>query len=109
MVILKKIRAATLVETLVSSVIIVIVFMIASMSLNNIFGSVVKGNDSVLRNRIKEVTYMTQHATLNIPFYEDTEQWEIVIERRQDDLVMEVHNKMTSEEKEIRLQYAKTR
>ena len=97
-----------MVETMVSSVIIVIVFMIASMSLNNIFGNVVKNNDLALRNRVKEVTYLAQNSALQIPFYEDTEAWELVVDRKNDGLWLQVFNKVTDHEMEIEVIYAKT-
>ena len=37
MVVLKKIKASTLMETLVATVLIIVVFMAASMILNNMF------------------------------------------------------------------------
>ncbi len=44
MVVLKKIKAFTLMETLVATVLIVIVFMISSMLLNNLFYNSIKDN-----------------------------------------------------------------
>jgi len=79
MVILKKIRAATLVETLTASVLIIIVFMIASLSFNNIFSNHVKRDQSAINNRIKELEYLVIHKQLKIPYAEDFGSWEIEI------------------------------
>ncbi|GAB5400859.1 MAG: hypothetical protein Aureis2KO_24440 [Aureisphaera sp.] len=93
MVVLKKIRAATIVEILVASAIIVIVFTISSLSLNNVFKGVVKGNDAEFQNRMKELTYLAKHQKISIPFYEDTEQWDIAIEKTGTAIMMEAVHK----------------
>lgn len=105
MVILKKVRASTLVETLIASVIIVVVFVIASLSLNSIFKGVVEKNDTSLLNRTKELMYLTKHDKIQIPYYEDTSQWEITIEKRNSIIVLESFHKASSTSKEEILQY----
>src|SRR5690606_8321693 len=103
MVILKKIRSATLVETMVASVIIVIVFLIASLSLNNIFRGTINSDDAALRNRINELTYFVNNEKIKIPFYEDTPLWDIVVEKREEKTVMEILNKKNGKEVRIKL------
>ncbi|NGX85376.1 hypothetical protein G3A46_13720 [Aequorivita sp. KMM 9714] len=103
MVILKKVRSATLVETMVASVIIVIVFVIASLSLNNIFRGTINSDDSALRNRINELTYYVDNEKIKVPFYEDTVLWDIAVEKRDDGTVMEVLNKKNGKEILIKL------
>lgn len=103
MVILKKIRSATLVETMVASVIIVIVFLIASLSLNNIFRGTINSDDAALRNRINELTYFVRNEKIKIPFYEDTFLWDIAIENQKEENVMEVLNKKNGKEVRIKL------
>ncbi len=105
MVVLKKIRAATLVETLIASVIIVVVFMIASMSLNNIFKGAIKGNDTQFQNRIKELSYLYKNDKINFPFYEDTNNWEITIEKQNGEIILYSENKNTSKSQQIRIGY----
>ena len=82
MAILKKIRGATLVETLISSVVIVAVFLVGSISLSNIFHSSVLNDDFSYRNRIKELEYLGIHDKLDLPFYEETNDWGIAIEKK---------------------------
>lgn len=103
MVILKKVRSATLVETMVASVIIVIVFLIASLSVNNIFRGTINADDSALRNRIKELTYFVQNSKIEIPYYEESLLWDIVIENRGGENSMEVINKKNGKEIRINL------
>lgn len=105
MVILKKIKAATLVETLVASVIIVIIFLIASVSINNVFNTVSKSNDFELNNRVKEITYHTKHNKISLPFIDETTKWEIYLENGGDFATMFLKNKMNGTEKEIQVYY----
>lgn len=103
MVILKKVRSATLVETMVASVIIVIVFLIASLSLNNIFLGTINSDDATLQNRINELTYFVRNEKIKIPFYEVTPLWDIAIENKKEENVMEVLNKKNGKEVRIKL------
>ncbi|WP_146743691.1 hypothetical protein [Aequorivita sp. CIP111184] len=100
---MKKIRSATLVETMVASVIIVIVFLIASLSLNNIFRGTINSDDATLRNRINELTYFVSNEKVKVPFYEDTPLWDIAIETQEGENVMEVLNKKNRKEIRIKL------
>ncbi|WP_025741257.1 hypothetical protein [Aquimarina pacifica] len=79
MVVLKKIRGATLVEVLTASVLIIIVFMIASLSFNNVFGNQIQRGQSAIENRIKELQYLYRHEVLKLPYAEDFDGWEIIV------------------------------
>lgn len=79
MAILKKIRGATLIETLTASVLIIIVFMIASLSFNNIFSNHVKRDQSAIENRVKELEYLVYHQKIKVPYTEDFAEWKIEI------------------------------
>lgn len=105
MAVLKKIKAATLIETLVASAIIVIIFLIASISINNVFNSTVKSNDFELNNRVKEIKYLAKHNKLSLPFVDDTPKWEIYLEHSGDFATMFVKNKMNGAEKEVQVNY----
>lgn len=105
MAVLKKIKAATLVETLVASAIIVIVFLIASISINNVFNSTIKSNDFELNNRIKEITYLAKHQKVPLPFVEETHKWEISLEGTEDFLTLLIINKMNGTEKSVPIYY----
>lgn len=105
MVILKKIKAATLLETLVASAIIVIIFLIASISINNVFNSTVKTNDFELNNRLHEITYLAKHQKVDLPFIEETHKWEIVLESSGNYLSLQIKNKMNGSEKVVPIYY----
>jgi len=101
MVILKKIRASTLVETLAASVIIIIVFVIGSLSLNNVFYTSIKKNDDEIKNQIKELKYKLLHNKIALPFYNQTDLWDISIKRENENMVLTVLNKKTDSQEII--------
>ncbi|GAA3614532.1 hypothetical protein Q4Q39_02680 [Flavivirga amylovorans] len=79
MVILKKIRASTLMETLVATVLIVVVFMISSMILNNLFSNTIKNNTRTIDTHLNELEYLYINEQLEIPYQDDFNNWEVSI------------------------------
>tara|TARA_R110002096_G_C14628966_1_gene724741 strand:- start:1797 stop:2135 length:339 start_codon:yes stop_codon:yes gene_type:complete len=79
MVILKKIKASTLMETLVASVLIVVVFMISSMILNNLFSNTIKSNTRAIEAHINELQYLYINEKLTLPYYDDLDKWNIEV------------------------------
>ncbi len=79
MVILKKIKASTLMETLVASVLIVVVFMIASMILNNLFSKTVKSNIRNIESYVTELEYLYVNDRIQLPYYDEFNTWDIHI------------------------------
>lgn len=76
MVVLKKIKASTLMETMIATVLIVIIFMVASLTLNNLFKNSLKFNTSEAQFRLDKLEYQFQHNVLELPYYEDYNGWE---------------------------------
>ena len=79
MVVLKKIKASTLMETLVASVLIVVIFMIASMILNNLFSNTIKSNTRVIEAHINELQYLYKNEKLTLPYYDDLDKWSVEV------------------------------
>ncbi len=77
MVILKKVRGSTLMETMVATVLIMIIFLMASMILNNSFQSFVNGNTEVFENHLRKVEYELLHKENLEPKNETFNNWEI--------------------------------
>jgi hypothetical protein len=84
MVILKKIKASTLMETLVATVLIVIIFMISSMILNNLFSNTIKNNTRAIETHLNELQYLYINDRLAIPYQDDFNDWEILIDKRKE-------------------------
>lgn len=68
-------------ETLVATVLIVIVFMTASMLLNTLFLSGMQGNSRVAEERITELQYVFGHGGLELPYEEDWGDWKIEVKQ----------------------------
>ena len=98
MVILKKIKGATLIETLVASAIILIVFVFAMLSLNSIFFNSIKKDDSRLTNRLKELEYFSIHGKISLPFYEESDLWDISIQESDRGATFNVLNKTSTQQ-----------
>lgn len=79
MVVLKRIKASTLMETLVATVLIVVIFMISSMLLNNLLSGNIRENTEIAQERLNALEYQYKNNGLKLPYYEDFESWEISI------------------------------
>ncbi|WP_271765823.1 hypothetical protein [Aquimarina algiphila] len=88
MVILKKIKGATLIEVLTASILIIIVFMIASLSFNNIFKNQIQRDHSTIENRVKELEYLSIHGRIKLPYAEDFDGWEILINTEEEKMIL---------------------
>ncbi|ALM08810.1 hypothetical protein SB49_14155 [Sediminicola sp. YIK13] len=81
MALLKKIKASTLMETMVATVLIVVIFMIASMLLNSLFRSSIIGNTQALQERMVALEYQYKNGLIAVPHYEEWNTWEINIRK----------------------------
>ncbi len=74
-----KLKASTLVEVLVASVLILIVFAIASMSLSNIFKSTLKSNTHTIDTHLNKLQYQYQYGKIVAKYQEEFQDWNITI------------------------------
>ncbi len=77
----KKVKASSLVETLVATVLIVLMFSIASLTLNNIFGNAIKNNTDELDRHLYQLHYQYSHHLIQLPYFDTYNDWEISIEK----------------------------
>ena len=66
-------------ETLVATVLIVIIFMVSSMVLNNIIARNVRQNSERVEERMNRLEYEYNHRAFQLPYQEDFESWEISV------------------------------
>jgi len=81
MALLKRIQASTLMETLVATVLIVVVFMMASLTLNSLFATTVKTHDDEIRQELLFLQYQYHHGKLSLPHYDQLGGWDIRVEQ----------------------------
>ena len=77
---LKKIRGATLVETIVATVLILVIFVISSLIINNLFRNNLVRNTDAIETHLNLLEYRLQHNQVTLPYFEDYADWEISIE-----------------------------
>lgn len=80
----QKLKGSTIVETLVASVIIIIVFTVATVILNNVFRNSIQKDDSALQNKLQKVVYQEKHQNMRLPIEKNDEKWEIISYKRED-------------------------
>jgi len=84
----RKIPASTLMETLVGTVLIVVLFMVASMLLNSLFSGSIKFNTSDATEYLHELQYQYQHQQLKLPYDEERDLWQISVVREGEQTVV---------------------
>ncbi len=96
-------------ETLVASVLIVVVFIVASMILNNVFMNSIKSDTHAIESYMNELEYRYRSGTLTVPFNDDFEGWEINVDYDNstgiDAVIFTAQNNLTNKNIE-RLTYA---
>ena len=67
-------------ETMVATVLIVIIFMVASLVMNSLIAAKSKGGDGqVIREHLKKLEYQYLNQQIEIPYAEQWENWEITV------------------------------
>lgn len=94
----RKITASTLMETLVATIIILVVFVAASLVLNNTFKTIVANDRFNLDNRIRFIEYKYQHNEIALPYLEDFERFEIYISKEYEEAVGYIMIEITEKE-----------
>lgn len=71
--VLKKIKGSTLLESLIASVLIVVIFMISSLILNNVIETKIKKDTSSIDYFVKKMEYKYKNKLIKTPYtvYED--------------------------------------
>ncbi|MEK6151987.1 hypothetical protein WIW50_01940 [Flavobacteriaceae bacterium 3-367] len=77
MALLKRIKASTLMETMVATVLIVIIFAVASSLLNSIFLAQIKGNTAAVDTHLGELEYAYRNGKIPLPYEGELQGWEV--------------------------------
>lgn len=79
MVILRKIKSATLAEAIVATIIIVIVFAVASLVLNNLLVNSFSKKSYQIEPRMNELMYLASYEKLELPHTEQYGAWDVAV------------------------------
>ena len=103
MVVLRKIVASTLMETLVATVLIVLVFMTASLVLNGLFAVGARFKEHEVEQELLRLEYLHQNHLLPLPYSDDMGEWKVEVAITEWKGTEQVHFKASHEsgEKEI--------
>ncbi|WP_117885637.1 type IV pilus modification PilV family protein [Aureibaculum luteum] len=97
----KKLKASTLVEVLVASVIIILIFAIASMTLNNVFQSSIQGNTHRIDTHLNKLKYLYEHDKISNDYQDSFKDYDItfskLVENDQAYVLIEAVQKTESE------------
>ena len=96
MAVLKKIKSSSLIESLTASIIVVLVFMVASFSFNNVLMNTVRTDEFSLNTHLRELRYLMLHDKLTFPFYEEGQYWVIRSEDIENQTLLMVLNKRSN-------------
>lgn len=78
----KKFTASTLIETLVASVLIIIIFSIASMTLNNVFKASYKSNTAAIEAQLSKMIYLYQHKKIELAYNHDSNNYNFSLSKQ---------------------------
>ncbi|WP_420603213.1 hypothetical protein [Flagellimonas sp.] len=99
----KRIKASTLMETMVATVLIVVIFMLSSLILNNLFAAQVRGNLQPLKTHLDKVEYLYSNGKLTAPYYEEWNDWTISVENQNDGTaLMEITEQLGTEPRTLK-------
>jgi hypothetical protein len=70
-------------ETLVATVLIVVIFMVSSLVMESIFSASTNGSSHAIRERLRELEYGYRNGNLVLPYFEEWDKWEIEIKREE--------------------------
>jgi len=96
----KKIAASTLMETLVATSIILIVFVVASLILMNTFTSVADRDTFSIENRLDKLQYLVKHEKVTLPYSETFGIYEVSIETTKEEALEYIIYTAKKQEKE---------
>jgi len=73
----KKLKASSLTEVIVATSILLLVFGIALLTLNNMMTSTLRSNTNSLDTELEKIIYQYQNQQINIPFFSIDEKYQI--------------------------------
>ncbi|WP_157832785.1 hypothetical protein [Croceivirga radicis] len=91
-------------ETLVASILIVIIFLLATTILNNLFLNTLNFDKSNVQNRINLLSYKVQHNKLSLPYTEEYDEWLITIKKSEFTSLSEIHYMAKHEHSDTRIE-----
>lgn len=80
MAVLRKLKASTLMETMVATVLIIVIFMLSSLIMNSLFATQMQENHTALDSHFGKLEYLKGNGKISLPYYEEWDGWKITIQ-----------------------------
>ena len=100
---IKKVSASSLVETLIATVVIMIVFGIAMATVSNILERTVRSNSRFIENELTRLEYFYQNGQVKVPSQMEIQNWTVDIDLEKegniDFVVFTAKHKINSKQK----------
>lgn len=87
----RKLKASSLTEVMVATVLIVVVFGIAIATLNNIMQSTVSRNTQAIEAELTELRYLYKNNKIKLPYADEIDDWKISILKVKEGMYSVVH------------------
>ncbi|WP_420553523.1 PulJ/GspJ family protein [Tenacibaculum aiptasiae] len=75
----QKVKASSLTEVLVATTLILLIFGIATATLNNILHNITRVNNQAIETELNELQYQYLNGALQVPFYAEDDEWKIEV------------------------------
>lgn len=99
-----KVKSSSLIETVVATVIIIVVFTIASLTITNVMRGITKSNTFKVQSRLDFLFYKLDNEELTLPYEEDYEMFTIELFSLEEDDIKSVVLKATHKEGKVTLE-----
>ncbi len=78
-VVFLKLKASTLLETLVATIIIILIFMISGLVINNLMKNATDNRHDTITTEMERLGYFALHGKISLPYKQHHQTWEINI------------------------------
>lgn len=82
-----KLKASSLTEVLVATVLILLVFGIATVTLNNVLQSTMKNQQHTIENELTKLMYEYKHQQLKVPSQYEEGNWQFRVAKNNEDTI----------------------
>lgn len=76
-----KLKSATLLETLVATALILVIFLVSGLIINNLAKNTIQNNHQSIENELKRLSYFSKHGKINLPYVSDYDNWSIEVKK----------------------------
>ena len=103
----KKVRASSLVETLIATVVIMIVFGIAMATVSNLLERTVRSNTRLIENELTKLEYLYRNGKVKVADQVEFQNWIVEVTQEKEGklnfVVFKAKHKINSKEKRRRI------